>query len=162
MSTRQLEHLLTSRSLEALEIDVAKLPEEAGRLKADLASRMASAHQAGRDVVLYTSRTERTFATPEERLAFGEAISKLVMELIQEAPESLGFIISKGGITSNDVLSVGLGLESARVVGQIHPGCSVVLTPPEHRFGSIPVVIFPGNVGNDQSITLVYDRFKGR
>ena len=161
MSTRQLEHLLRERSLEALEIDVGELPEGAERIKADLSKRLASAHQAGRDAVLYTSRTERTFATAEERLAFGESISKLIMELLREAPENLGFIISKGGITSNDVLSVGLGLTTARVVGQIHPGCSVVLTPPEHRLGSIPVVIFPGNVGNDESITLVYDRFKG-
>jgi uncharacterized protein YgbK (DUF1537 family) len=59
------------------------------------------------------------------------------------------------------VLSAGLGLDTARIVGQIHPGCSVVLTPLEHEFSEMPVDIFPGNVGDDDSLTLVYDRLLG-
>ncbi len=161
MSTRQLEHLTANRDVEELEIDVSALPDTDGAVEAELTRVLAAAQGAGRDVVLYTSREERQFAAAKERLAFGEEISRVMMNLIKTAPEGLGFIISKGGITSNDVLSTGLGLTTARVVGQIHPGCSVVVTPVEHRFGSIPVVIFPGNVGNDTSITLVYDRFKG-
>ncbi|MFP4431459.1 MAG: four-carbon acid sugar kinase family protein [Spirochaetaceae bacterium] len=161
MSTRQLENIISRRPVEALELDVEALPDSSGEVEASLSRRLAGAHEAGRDAVLYTSRAERTFATPEERLAFGEEISRIMMGVIQGAPATLGFLISKGGITSNDVLSTGLGLKTARVVGQIHPGCSVVVTPETHRFGSIPVVIFPGNVGNDESITLVYDRFKG-
>ncbi len=34
-----------------------------------------------------------------------------------------------------------------RLLGQILPGCSVVQTPAEHKHPQIPVVIFPGNVG---------------
>jgi uncharacterized protein YgbK (DUF1537 family) len=46
-------------------------------------------------------------------------------------------------------------------VGQIHAGCSVVLTPQDHpRLPSIPVVIFPGNVGDETALATVYNRLK--
>jgi uncharacterized protein YgbK (DUF1537 family) len=168
MSTKQLARLLEDRSADSgggrlahVELDVSALPDDDGSLLRSLHDRLASAHAQGCDVVLSTSRTERTFASPEERLGFGLEISRILMSVVREAPPTLGFILSKGGITSNDVLSTGLALGSARVVGQIHPGCSVVLTPAEHRLGSIPVVIFPGNVGDEESLRLVYDRLSG-
>ncbi|MFW6288426.1 MAG: four-carbon acid sugar kinase family protein [Spirochaetota bacterium] len=166
MSTRQLARLLADRGgdrerLVHIELEVSALPDRDGSILRSLEEELASAHAEGRDVVLSTSRTEREFASAEERLAFGLEISRILMTVVREAPPTLGFILSKGGITSNDVLSTGLALSSARVVGQIHPGCSVVLTPADHRLGSIPVVIFPGNVGDEESLRLVYDRLIG-
>ena len=81
------------------------------------------------------------------------------MDIVRNLPESLGFLISKGGITSNDVLSTGLGLRTSRVLGQILPGCSVVRCPSYHaRYPDLPVVIFPGNVGDDQALAKAYER----
>lgn len=176
-TTAQLEHLLaeydrvggppdagertrgsTGRRLFALELDVEALPDTDGAVGASLARRIAEAHRQGADVVLYTSRHERQFNSAAERLAFGTEVSRVLMRIVGDAPPTLGFILSKGGITSNDVLSTGLQLRTARVVGQIYPGCSVVMTPASHRFGSIPVVIFPGNVGDRSSMTVVYRR----
>lgn len=163
MSTRQLERLIDTRgALVHIELDVGRLPDSDGSLTEEIASIVREAHAAGGDVLLSTSREERTFDTAEERLAFGLEISRVLMTIVRHAPATLGFILSKGGITSNDVLSTGLELRTARVAGQIHPGCSVVLTPPEHRHGSIPVVIFPGNVGDEESLRLVYDRLTAR
>ncbi len=74
-------------------------------------------------------------------------------------PASIGFLISKGGITSNDVLSTGLTLRTTRGLGQILPGCSVVRCPDEHpRHPGMPVVIFPGNVGDDQALATALRR----
>jgi uncharacterized protein YgbK (DUF1537 family) len=68
-------------------------------------------------------------------------------------------LISKGGITSNDTLSKALALRTARVLGQVHAGCSVVRCPSDHpRFPDLPVVIFPGNVGDDETLAAVYQR----
>ncbi len=158
LSTRQLEHLLASRDVEGLELDVRKLPDPDGAHTAGLAGRLGDAHRAGRHVALYTSRIERSFPSAEERLRFGRIVSDALMEILQAVPPTLGYVLSKGGITSNDVLSRGLGLKQARVIGQIYPGCSVVLTPPQHPLGSIPVVIFPGNVGDGASLSVVFDR----
>jgi len=84
-------------------------------------------------------------------------VSDFLMDIVRQLPETLGFLISKGGITSNDVLSKGLRLQTSRVVGQILAGCSVVRCPAYHqRFADLPVVIFPGNVGNADSLAQAY------
>ena len=113
-------------------------------------------------MVVYTSRGEVQFADQSARLAFGEAVSALLMDVVRTLPESLGFLISKGGITSNDTLSTGLALHTARLLGQVAAGVSVVRCPTDHpRFPDMPVVIFPGNVGDDDALALVYRRFAG-
>ena len=77
-------------------------------------------------------------------------------------PGNVGFLISKGGITSNDVLSTGLALKTSRILGQILAGCSVVCTPPDHpQFPNLPVVIFPGNVGGPEGLATAYTRLSG-
>ncbi len=83
------------------------------------------------------------------------------MDVVRGLPTTIGYLISKGGITSNDVLSTGLSLRSARLLGQILPGCSVVRTPDTHpRFPDLPVVLFPGNVGNEDGLLTVYRRLR--
>jgi uncharacterized protein YgbK (DUF1537 family) len=58
------------------------------------------------------------------------------------------------------VLSKGLKLRTARLLGQILPGCSVVCTAAEHpQFPDLPVVLFPGNVGDVEALAIVYQRF---
>ena len=81
------------------------------------------------------------------------------MDIVRGLPSDLGFLISKGGITSNDVLSTGLALRSARLLGQILAGCSMVRTPANHpQFPNLPVVLFPGNVGDNNALVTVYER----
>ena len=80
---------------------------------------------------------------------------------MRNLPETTGFLISKGGIASNDVLSDGLALRTSRVVGQILAGFSVVRCPENHpRFPDMPVVILPGNAGDVQALVTVYQRMK--
>jgi uncharacterized protein YgbK (DUF1537 family) len=84
------------------------------------------------------------------------------MDVVRGLPERIGFLISKGGITSNDVLSDGLALHQCRVLGQVLPGCSTVRCPDDHaRYPGLPVVIFPGNVGDASSLVTVYRRLRG-
>jgi len=158
-STRQLQALLKEPDIVPLEIDVAHLPHDAGALLAAVVAGVERTHRAGKTPVIYTSRTERTFADPAARLAFGEHVSALLMDVVRNLPRTLGWLVSKGGITSNDVLSTGLGLRTARLLGQILPGVSVVRCPADHaRYSDMPVVIFPGNVGDDQALATVYRR----
>ena len=63
------------------------------------------------------------------------------------APE-LGLIISKGGITTHTLLADGLDLGWVELQGQLLPGLSLVLTPPEAAVPGLPVVTFPGNLGD--------------
>lgn len=158
-STRQLAHLIEQTDIVPIEIALDGLIDDEERLLDALLTRIAGARAAGRGVVLFTSRGERRFPTTAERLAFGERVSGFLVRMVRSLPADIGFLVSKGGITSNDTLSQGLMLRTARVLGQISPGCSVVRCPSDHpRYPRLPVVIFPGNVGDDATLTEVYRR----
>jgi uncharacterized protein YgbK (DUF1537 family) len=157
-TTAQLTALLKERGVVGLPLDVARLPDERAALVDELTASIAHAHAQGLTPVVFTSRAERAFASVAERLAFGEAVSGTLMDVVQRLPDTLGFLVSKGGITSNDVLSTGLALTASRVLGQILPGVTVVQTPPWHRLPQLPVVIFPGNVGGDGALAEAYRR----
>ena len=156
-TTQQLNELLKAPGIAPIEIDVERIGKDQNLLD-NIIEKIASLHQAGINAVIYTSRTEKSFASQAERLAFGVTVSGFLMEVVRHLPRTLGFLISKGGITSNDVLSTGLNLTSSRVVGQILPGCSVVCCPHGHeRYPDLPVVIFPGNVGDEQALAKAYE-----
>ncbi len=160
-TTQQLNLLLQQDGIQGIEIDVAKIPAQRGRLLQDIVSDAQDCHSKNLTPVIYTSRTELQFGDQASRLAFGEQVSAFLMDVVRSLPETTGFLISKGGITSNDVLSDGLALRTSRVVGQILAGCSVVRCPENHpRFPDMPVVIFPGNVGDEQALVTVYQRMK--
>jgi uncharacterized protein YgbK (DUF1537 family) len=157
-TTAQLGALLKERGVIGLPLDVARLPGQRAAVVDELTASIVHAHAHGLTPVVFTSRTELKFASVAERLAFGESVSGTLMDVVKRLPTTLGFLISKGGITSNDVLSTGLALTASRVLGQILPGVTVVQTPPGHHLPQIPVVIFPGNVGGDGALAEAYRR----
>eukprot|EP00536_Pseudo-nitzschia_multiseries_P015142 jgi/Psemu1/41429/gm1.41429_g len=162
----QLHELLKEESVAGLEIDVARIrnnnndDEQMAAMLSETVARIDELHAEGKTPVIYTSRTELTdFNSDRERLQFGERVSGFLMDVVERLPTTLGFLISKGGITSNDVLSNGLALRTSRVLGQILPGCSVVKCPSDHpRYPDMPVVIFPGNVGNEFGLVTTFRR----
>ena len=162
-TTEQLEHLLKAPNTVPVEIDVSRLLTDTASqseiLKLEALAQIEQAHAIGKTSVVFTSRKELEFADISTRLAFGQSVSALLMAIVQELPTDIGFLISKGGITSNDVVSTGLNLPTARLLGQILAGCSVVRTPADHpRFPDLPVVLFPGNVGDANALATVYTR----
>ncbi|WP_204105060.1 MULTISPECIES: four-carbon acid sugar kinase family protein [Spirulina sp. CCY15215] len=161
-TTRQLEQLLQETGIAPIEVDVVRLRDnlaEKTSLQAEILQKVNTAYNAGQTPIIYTSRKELQFADIQQRLDFGQEVSRLLMNIVKGLPSEISFLISKGGITSNDVLSTGLELRSARLLGQILPGCSMVITPEDHpQFPKLPVVLFPGNVGDDRGLATVYQR----
>jgi uncharacterized protein YgbK (DUF1537 family) len=156
-SSRQLDHLVRECDVLPVLIDLDRLLEDEDALLSGILDAVDGAQRDHRGTVLFTSREERQFPSKAERLAFGERVSAFLVRIVQNLPESIGFLISKGGITSNDTLSKGLALRTARVLGQVRAGCSVVRCPADHpRFPDLPVVIFPGNVGGEDALAEVY------
>jgi uncharacterized protein YgbK (DUF1537 family) len=161
-TTLQLEQLLKESGVVPVEVHVELLPERRDTLLAEVIRQCEQIHASGKTPVVFTSRLEKTFSDQASRLAFGDMVSAFLMDVVRNLPGTLGFLISKGGITSNDVLSSGLALRTSRVVGQILPGCSVVCCPSDHpRYPDLPVVIFPGNVGDDDALATAYGRLAG-
>lgn len=174
-TTQQLERLLEESGVVGIEVDVSLLLDSPGQaedsinkeeqggnrdsLLAIALEKAIEAHSAGKTPVIYTSRQELVFDSVQTRLQFGTAVSTLLMDIVRGLPKDIGFLISKGGITSNDVLSSGLALRTARLLGQILAGCSMVRTPADHpQFPNLPVVLFPGNVGDADGLATVYRR----
>jgi uncharacterized protein YgbK (DUF1537 family) len=162
-TTEQLAQLLTANGIEGVEIDVSQLVGEdaptRAKLLAETIDRINTIHADGNTPAIYTSRQELAFDSIQIRLKFGESVSALLMDVIRALPADIGFLISKGGITSNDTLSKGLALPTARLLGQIVPGCSTIVTPPNHpQFPNLPVVLFPGNVGDENALATAYLR----
>ncbi len=161
-TTEQLAELLKDSTVQGIEIPVQQLRDQPGTGAEIIANSLKQINQiraVGKTPVIYTSRGELSFDSVQSRLDFGVKLSLLLMEIVQQLPQDIGFLISKGGITSNDVLSVGLGLTSVRLLGQIIPGCSLVRTDQDHpRFPALPVVLFPGNVGDAQGLLTTYQR----
>jgi uncharacterized protein YgbK (DUF1537 family) len=160
-TTLQLENLLKAPGIVAVEINVKRLllPDRHDMLLQETLEQVHDAYEAGHTPVVFTSREEIQFETVETRLSFGEEISALLMDVIRGLPEEIGFLISKGGITSNDTLSKGLDLTAARLLGQVIAGVSMVRTPADHPYlPDLPVVLFPGNVGDEHALATVYQR----
>lgn len=158
-----MKRLLEEPNTVSIEIDVSHLledsPDRRTQLLDETLEKIRTAHADGKTPVIYTSRQELTFDNAELRLEFGAAVSTLLMDILRGMPADIGFLISKGGITSNDVLSTGLSLKSVRQIGQIIAGCSVVKTEADHPlFPNLPVVLFPGNVGDNNALATVYKR----
>ena len=165
-TTQQLQHLLQETGVAGVEVDVSHLVEDSPQQRESLLTGvLEKVHDIwtnGKTPVIYTSREELQFPDRDTRLKFGVAVSQLLMDVVRGLPPELGFLISKGGITSNDVLSQGLALRTAKLLGQILAGCSVVRTPETHsQFPNLPVVLFPGNVGDERGLATVYRRFSG-
>ncbi|MGF1520297.1 MAG: four-carbon acid sugar kinase family protein [Nodosilinea sp.] len=165
-TTEQLEQLLQESGGTGIEVDVAQLrdgtPSTPKTLLSNIIQQVVEAHASGQVPVIYTSRQELTFDNVQARLDFGVEVSSLLMDIIKGLPTDIGFLISKGGITSNDTLSTGLALRKARLLGQILPGVSAVRTPADHpQFPNLPVVLFPGNVGDQRALALAYRRLMG-
>ncbi|MEH2403932.1 four-carbon acid sugar kinase family protein [Nostoc sp.] len=162
-TTQQLAALLQVEGTVGIEVNVARLldqeADESAALLTEIKESARAVHDAGKTPVIYTSRQELSFKDVNTRLEFGAKVSSLLMDIVRGLPSDIGFLISKGGITSNDVLSTGLALTSARLLGQILAGCSMVLTPSDHpQFPNLPVVLFPGNVGDADALGKVYQR----
>jgi uncharacterized protein YgbK (DUF1537 family) len=163
-TSEQLANLLQESDTVPIEVDVVLLKNnfaQREQILKDTLTKVEIAYQESKTPVVYTSREELSFPDIHQRLDFGIAVSNLLMDIVKGLPRQISFLISKGGITSNDVLSTGLSLRSARLLGQILAGCSVIRTPENHPlFPNLPVVLFPGNVGDSQGLATVYQRLR--
>ena len=165
LADRQLERLLAEPDCVGVELEVAKVqrllegPEPAlllASLEQAWGRRLAEVLAGGRTPVLYTSRGEARCRHAGERRALGLALAGVMARLAAAVAPALGYLISKGGITTHTLLADGLALELVELQGQLLPGLSLVLAAtdgatepaPDARKEPLPVLTFPGNLGD--------------
>jgi uncharacterized protein YgbK (DUF1537 family) len=114
----------------------------------------------GQEAVVYTSRKLITGTDNESSLSIGRQISQGLVEIVSSMCVRPLYILAKGGITSSDIATQGLGIVRAQVLGQILSGVPVWRSGPESKFPDMPYVVFPGNVGSTDAITEVVQSFR--
>ena len=70
--------------------------------------------------------------------------------------------ISKGGITTNTILSRGFRVDDVYLEGQILPGISLVTLKLPNNNKKLPVVTFPGNLGDEYSLVKILEVIENR
>jgi uncharacterized protein YgbK (DUF1537 family) len=161
-TTAQLESLLANSDVERVEISVENILDAAqrGSVLARALELTNRAIQSGRDVVVFTSRTLVTGNGAEASLAIGNQVSEALVELLRGIKAKPRYLIAKGGITSSDLATRGLGVKRAMVLGQILPGIPVWELGTETKFSGLPYVVFPGNVGGPDALAEAVNKFK--
>jgi uncharacterized protein YgbK (DUF1537 family) len=170
LADSQLERLLADPGCGGVELPVATVARVLeGPAPADLLAslerdwdlRLAAELAAGRTPVLYTSRGELRCRHAAERRRLGLALAALMARLAAALAPRLGYLISKGGITTQSLLAEGLDLALVELQGQLLPGLSLVLTPAAAAVPRLPVLTFPGNLGADDTLWRAWALMEG-
>lgn len=167
LSTSQLEVLRNSMpDLHYVEFDIrpfvetGSLEEEAERITAICDKSVSS----GVSTVVFTTR--ELVAPPdfskEQKLALSVSISAGLTSVVSRLGARPRYLVSKGGITSSDVATKGLGIKEAVVLGQMAAGVPVWRAQEGSRFPGLPYLIFPGNVGTESTLRNVIRELEGQ
>jgi len=165
-STAQVEVLKAKRGdkLEVIEVPVSDIlvpgggPEQA----AVVAKKADKALQDGQDVLVLTSRTLVHGKDANESLDIGSKVSDCLVQALQAITTRPRYLLAKGGITSSDLATKGLNVSRALVAGQAAPGVSTWLLGAGSRWEGLPYIVFPGNVGTDDTVATVVEAWAAR
>jgi uncharacterized protein YgbK (DUF1537 family) len=152
-TTQQLSAALELDGTLGLEMHVSRILDENAREAEieDVLHRTERELQAGQDVLVYTSR-ELTIPDGVAQLHVAQQVSEALVEVLRRLSVPPAYLIGKGGITSSDLATGGLGVRQAQVLGQIVPGVPVWRLGPESKYPGLPYVVFPGNVGGSDAL----------
>ena len=153
-TTQQLENLLQAEGTCAIEVDVQRILDDAPLLMSETLDTIQQVVDNYLTPVIYTSRQEIRLDDANQRQHLDQQVSDFLVDIVYRLPFTPSYLVGKGGITSHDILTKGLGIKSARVLGQVINSVPCVMTE------KFPYIIFPGNVGSEQSLREVYEKLK--
>ncbi|GAA4469554.1 four-carbon acid sugar kinase family protein [Nibrella saemangeumensis] len=159
-TTQQLAYLNEHSPLPVLEVNVADALTDSPACSARIVREVDAYLEQGQTVLVQSERQLVTGDRPEESLAIGQRVSGTLVDIVKGLRVLPSFIIAKGGITSSDLATKGMGVRVARVIGQIIPGVPVWEAEPGNRFHGIPYVVFPGNVGDEKALVDVLHKLQ--
>lgn len=156
-TTAQLKELLTLEDTVSIEFNSDLVLDGDEALSAEVDRCIAtieSVVSAGKVAVCYTNRKFLILDgdTKESVLIRSVKISDALQRLVGQLKVTPLFVVAKGGITSSTIGTDALHVQRALVLGQICPGIPVWRLGSESKFPSIPYVIFPGNVGDENTL----------
>jgi uncharacterized protein YgbK (DUF1537 family) len=167
LTTRQLDRLRDRGKIIELELDVSTLLDDSARNRhvndvAAEAAKVLRNNDADSDVVIRTSRTLVTGDDAVSSLVIARTVSAALVGTVREIVSQIrpSFVLAKGGITSSDTATEGLGITRAWCRGTMLPGIISLWEPVTGLAQGIPYIVFAGNVGDDDALAAVVDTLR--
>ena len=104
-TTQQLERLLEAEGTCAIEVDVQRILDDAILLMSETLDTIRQVAEMGLTPVIYTSRQEIRLDDADQRQRLGQQVSDFLVDIVYRLPFQPAYLVGKGGITSNDILS---------------------------------------------------------
>jgi uncharacterized protein YgbK (DUF1537 family) len=165
-TTAQLRSLRERRGskLYVIELPVEKIIHSAAEADTMVDVAIVDASQrlkSGQDVLVMTSRNLVTGPDAISSLNIGSIVAATLVKVVQKIDTRPRYVIAKGGITSSDIATKGLNMKRAMVVGQAAPGVPLWRCGEDtSRHRGVPYVVFPGNVGGEDTLAELVERWE--
>lgn len=165
-TTAQLDVLRTKGGdkLKSVVIDVRTLLKSEDSARDEMATAVKTAEeeiQRGQDVLVMTSRELITGDDEAKSLGIGSTVAKALVSFLVDLKTKPRYVIAKGGITSSDMATKGLRMKKAAIVGQAAPGVPLWrCDEPTAKWPGLPYVVFPGNVGSNDTLYEVVEGWR--
>ena len=154
-TTEQLNELLKADRVQGIELPIENIINEPADLMAKTQEDIKKLSMHGITPIVYTARKEVRIEDAAKRLHLGQVVSDFLVDIVRRLTIRPSYVVAKGGITSHDILTKGLSVKTARVMGQVINSVPCVMTE------SFPYIIFPGNVGGPRSLREIYEGLRG-
>ena len=169
LSTIQLNNLLEISNCNPIELDVFEFfkitssennHKQKKLFKNKFLKEIRFSFEKGKTPVLFTSRKFMSLDS-SELFNFYNLLACFIAELVADLKYEIGYLISKGGITTNLILSNGLNADYVYLEGQILTGISVVTCNLKND-EKLPIVTHPGNIGTKDSLVNIWKVFENK
>ncbi len=169
LSTLQLKNLLEISNCNPIELNVFEFfkitssennHKQMKLFKNKFLREIRFSFEEGKTPVLFTSRKFMSLDYIEQ-FNFYNSLSYFIAELVADLKYEIGYLISKGGITTNMILSDGLNADYVYLEGQILTGISVVTCNLKND-KKLPIITHPGNIGTKDSLVNIWKIFENK
>jgi len=169
LSTIQLNNLLEISNCNPVELDVFEFfkitssdnnQKRRTLFKNKFLIEIRFSFEKGKTPVLFTSRKFMSLDS-SELFNYYNLLACFIAELVADLKYEIGYLISKGGITTNFIMSKGLNADYVYLEGQILTGISVV-TYKLKNGEKLPIVTHPGNIGTKDSLVNIWKVFENK
>ena len=159
-TSAQLALLRKSPDITSLEVNVSHMLDNDCRSREirRVTEEVNNLIHNGHDVVLFTSRNLVSGVDGQSSLRIGQCVSDALIAIVHGLAYPPRYLVAKGGITSSDVATRGLGIRRAMILGQLLPGVPVWRLGHETRYPGMAYIVFPGNVGEDDALAEIRKR----
>ena len=171
ISSQQLKNLLEFNSFLAIELDVEKFYKiydlkdnepHILKFKKIILETVRKAINQSCTPVVFTSRKVKLLKNNFDQMDFYNSLSFFIAEIVADIKNEVGYLISKGGITSNTILKNSFDIDYVYLEGQICKGISLVKAKLMQKDVDLPVITFPGNLGDNNTLVEVWKAIENK